>query len=279
MIIGDFFRLAIVVTILSGCMTSEPDFARIINESEPVSSTMRASFGVIGVLPTTAGSYFAFTQPVSTGDAIATLTARGMVTAADVSFKSDSYDIGSDMASFGAGLVLAGVYGAVGGVLTGVPEADMRKAEKAMNLAIRDEPLVPGVLVQIQRLISGSPPTNFMMIPAAMTTNASEASMTNADYRTLAGPDVDSLLLFKLVNERFAPGKGSNPRMAVDINLNVRIIRVSDGAELFMKTLEYQGGKLQFTRWGADDAKLFRAELQVAQRTFAEAIFAELHAE
>jgi hypothetical protein len=45
-----------------------------------------------------------------------------------------------------------------------------------------------------------------------------------------------------------------------------------DGAHL----RQYQGEKLQFTRWGANHAKLFRAELEVAQRTFAAAIFDEL---
>lgn len=45
---------------------------------------------------------------------------------------------------------------------------------------------------------------------------------------------------------------------------------------MFDKTLEYQGEKLQFTRWGANDARLFRAELEVAQQTFAAAIFDDL---
>jgi hypothetical protein len=45
-----------------------------------------------------------------------------------------------------------------------------------------------------------------------------------------------------------------------------------DGAHL----RQYQGEKLQFTRRGANHSKLFRAELEVAQRTFAGAIFDEL---
>jgi len=50
------------------------------------------------------------------------------------------------------------------------------------------------------------------------------------------------------------------------------LIRASDGTELYAETVEYRGSSSTFTQWAADEARLFREELDRASANIAESI-------
>jgi hypothetical protein len=268
--------IALVAVAFSGCQTYEDDFPRIINEPMPVSPAQRASFGLIGILPVDIATHFEFGQPDSPGEAADVIGTKAFIGLADTSTRSDEGHPGRQLGDLAFSAALAGMIGVFGGMLAGVPESDVRQAQTAMSRALRDNPLEAGIQTQLQRLVVKKHCQNLVPIPETIREKLIGQAITKKGLRALAGSGIDSVLCLRAESERFAPGTGLNPPMAVAINLQVQIVRVADGKLLFDKVLEYEGDKLPFTRWGANHARLFRGELQVAQRTFAGVIFDEL---
>ena len=68
-----------------------------------------------------------------------------------------------------------------------------------------------------------------------------------------------------------------SPALRLRVTLNARLIRVSDGEQLRTFSWEHEGPKATFLRWGKDDARLFRAELERAGRALAAKVVADLY--
>lgn len=268
-------RCAIVLAIsaLAGCRTGEDDFPRIVNEPMPVSPAQRSSFGVIGVLPADLAAHFEFGLPASPGEAADVIGARAFISLADTSMESDEGRRGRQMEEIAFSAALADVIGAFGGVLAGVPEGDVKRAQSAMSQALHDNPLEPGVETRLERLAAKKHCPNLVPVPETVRAWLKGNAVRKENLPALSGSGIDSVLCLQAEGERFVPGGGLNPPMAVDINLRLQIVRVTDGRVLFDKTLVYQGNRQIFTNWGAHKARLFRTELLMAQRTFAAVIF------
>lgn len=268
--------VVLAVVALVGCRTGENDFPRIVNEPMPVPPKLRSSFGVIGILPADLTANFEFGQPATPSEAAGVIGTKAFVALADSSMQCDEGHPGRQLGGLAFSAALAGVIGVFGGVLVGVPEGDVKRAQTAMNLALQENPLEPGIQAQLQRLAVKKQCRNLVPIPKTIRARLNGNAITKNNLRILAGSDIDSVLCLHVDNEQFMPGTGLNPPMAVNIILNLRIVRIADGKVLFDKTLEYQGNRQTFTNWGDHQAKLFRAELELAQRIFAGTIFNEL---
>ena len=76
-------------------------------------------------------------------------------------------------------------------------------------------------------------------------------------------------------------GSGINPPLTLVMNSRARLIRVSDGAELYLNTLVYHSRKRKLRDWGADNAQPFREEVDRAYQglaeRFVEYLFLEYH--
>lgn len=267
--------VVLAVGVLAGCRSGENDFPRIVNEPMPVPPAQRSSFGVIGILPADLTTNFEFGQPAGPGETMGDIGTKAFVGLADSSMQSDEGHPGRQLGDIAFSAALGTVIGVFGGVLAGVPEGDVKRAQAAMSLALRDNPLEPGIQTQLQRLAVKKHSRNLVPVPETLRARVKGNTISKENLQALAGSGIDSVLLLGVDNERFVPGTGLNPPMAVDINLKVEIIRIADGRVLFDKMLEYQGNRQPFTRWGENHARLFRAELQVAQHTFAAMIFDE----
>jgi hypothetical protein len=58
-------------------------------------------------------------------------------------------------------------------------------------------------------------------------------------------------------------GDGSvNPSLAVHLEARATLLRGDDGREIYSCPVHYRGPARKFTAWAANDAKLFREELQ-----------------
>jgi hypothetical protein len=55
-------------------------------------------------------------------------------------------------------------------------------------------------------------------------------------------------------------GEGVNPKLALEMNLEVRLFRTADGKDICSYPVHYRSGTRHFTAWAADDARLFREE-------------------
>ena len=268
--------IVLVAAMFSGCRTGENDFPRIVNEPMPVPPAQRSSFGVIGILPADLAAHFEFGQPARPGEAMGVIGTTAFVGLVDTSTQNDEGHPGRQLEDIAFSAAVAGVVGAFGGVLAGVPEGDVKRAQAAMSQALQDNPLETGIQKQLDQSAGKNLFQNLVPLPASGAARLNGNAITKENLRKLTGSGVDSVLCLQVDHERFVPGGGLNPPMVVEINLKVRIMRVTDGQLLFDQTLEYQGDAQPFTRWGENHAKLFRAELAVAQRTFAGVILDEL---
>jgi hypothetical protein len=268
--------VALAAVAMAGCRTGENDFPRIINEPMPVPPAQRSSFGVIGILPADLAAHFEFGQPARPGEAMGVIGTTAFVGLVNTSTQNDEGHPGRQLEDIAFSAALAGVIGVFGGVLAGVPEGDVKRAQAAMSQALQDNPLEAGIQKQLEQSAGKNLFQNLVPLPVSGAARLNGTAIAKKDLRKLTGAGVDSVLCLHVDNERFVPGGGLNPPMVVDVSLRVQIIRVTDGRLLFDQTLEYQGDAQPFTRWGENHAKLFRAELEVAQRTFAGVIFDEL---
>lgn len=56
--------------------------------------------------------------------------------------------------------------------------------------------------------------------------------------------------------------EGINPALGLSLGLRVRLLDARTGAELYYDYLDYRGPRHKFVAWAADDALVFRAELE-----------------
>lgn len=80
------------------------------------------------------------------------------------------------------------------------------------------------------------------------------------DYVLGAGPD--TALEIQVLSAALRGTDHANPALAMCVEARARLLRVSDGQELFSGLLNYRGHKHKFTVWGAHDARLFRQEME-----------------
>ncbi|HEU5070012.1 MAG TPA: hypothetical protein VFV96_06325 [Verrucomicrobiae bacterium] len=261
---------------LTGCYTTENHFARIVNEPGPVPPAVQSQFGVMGVLSADAAAQFQFTRPDDVGEAMGEIGAGSFAVLAKSAVEDEDASAGEKLEGVAFSAVLAVAAGVVGGLLTGVPEADLKRAQKEVQQALVDNPVEPGIGAQLLEIARVAPATNVVAVPGAVLTRLSQADLAQGNFRALAGSGIDSVLILRAVDQGFATERSLNPVMAVDLKLQLEVVRVADGAVLFANVLEYRGERRQFTRWGAHHARLFRAEIKAAQRTFAAVVFDEL---
>src|SRR5262249_16683665 len=69
---------------------------------------------------------------------------------------------------------------------------------------------------------------------------------------------------------------GVNPALALCVEAEARLIRLSDGAELYSCPVHYRSEQRKFTRWAAHDAQQFRQELQRCYREVSATIVNDL---
>lgn len=86
-----------------------------------------------------------------------------------------------------------------------------------------------------------------------------------------AAGHVDTVLEVRLEDVGFA-GCCINPPLALIVKVETRLLRVEDGKTLYESTLEYRSRTRKFVSWAANDAQMFRDELNRAAQSLAEKI-------
>jgi hypothetical protein len=90
------------------------------------------------------------------------------------------------------------------------------------------------------------------------------------NYSALIGKDYDSVLEVGIDQFGFQGGKGADPEIAFLMLAHVRLIRVSDNAELVSKVEEFKSPSRKLSEWIANDEKLLFDEINRAHRELAE---------
>jgi hypothetical protein len=97
---------------------------------------------------------------------------------------------------------------------------------------------------------------------------------TPAGY--LAAQGNDTALEIHIVNAALKGKRGINPQLALCVEAQATLYRVSDGAEIYSFPILYRGEGRKFVDWAANDAKPFREELKRCYRQMGDALVDQL---
>jgi len=160
----------------------------------------------------------------------------------------------------GAGVALAPVgagVGAVVGALTAPSSDEVEQSAAALQRAFADAD-VPRMLTA--RIIDAGGPRPIMAA---------------ADPDSPAADTVLALDALEISLTSKTPGGRGSLRLRMSMHGTLR--RASGGEELGTWAWEHEGRKASFVEWGADDARMFRAELERAQRSLAAQVIKDVY--
>ena len=271
------FGLLLIAT--TGCRSlddRDADFSRILNEPAPVSDSVRASFGTMGVVTTAARPQLLLESPRNFGDVFGGTAARSFAAMEKISFEESDNpaDDARALMFVAAGAVAAGL---VVGAFNSIPQSEVEKGQAAMSLALRDEPLDRGIQRELLKQAQGREIASFRPVPELLVDQIRVSNPTNLDLRALSGQDVDSVLVLNVERCGFASRFQGNPPLAFVALINADVVQARDGTMLHSGTVIYTSGRRHFNRWVANDAQLFRSELEKAQRLCAEVLLDQFY--
>ncbi len=162
----------------------------------------------------------------------------------------------------------------------GVSGEEVAASEGAIRTALATPTLQEALRDQVVRVAATRTPSSFVSLADQGPTQPSETS----NYRHLASDGIDGVL--ELAVQQLAlrslgsPGSGSiwsiraadlNPELALVATTRLRVLKLTDGTELYSHTMEQRGRGATFTEWGANDAQRLREAVeQLTQELAAE---------
>ncbi len=182
--------------------------------------------------------------------------------------------------AFVGGIVLAPV-GAVGGAIYGAASAE--RSEVTENLASRphgntlmrrsldhikiEEELRDRIaLIGVERTGHG-----FAILPHETFSTEKVSYQPNVDARrSLAAQGIDAVLDIHVTSFGLDAGGGDDPR--AELSLAFRTLWFAEGMPFSSRTWKYQGSRRRLSAWAANDAILFRQELDRAVDALATAL-------
>ncbi len=89
-------------------------------------------------------------------------------------------------------------------------------------------------------------------------------------------PHADTVLELMAYEPNLSGDEGFNPGLQLSLGLRVRLLDARTGAQRYYDYLDYRGPRHTFVTWAADDARLFRAEIERCLATLSAEIVAQL---
>ncbi|HWH70581.1 MAG TPA: hypothetical protein VNT26_14430, partial [Candidatus Sulfotelmatobacter sp.] len=98
--------------------------------------------------------------------------------------------------------------------------------------------------------------------------------VTASEYLVKQG--VDTALEIQVVSAALTGSGGANPSLTLTVEVRARLLRACDGQELYCCPVLYRSRPRRFTAWAAEDARLFRQELELCYQQMASAMVEQL---
>ena len=270
-----------------------------VTVAPPVPSpAVRENLGVVAIAPAQYvpnSNFVTFAKGKGAGAAKgAGLGAAGGASAAAIAAVAGPY--GMVVAALSV-LVLIPVDMAVGGVsgtLQAMPADTAKEVDSVINAAVAGLDAQNVLAQQLAAIVGDYPGIRLAMISAAGPVSAA----ARPDYAQLRSASVNTVLEIAITEigfESCGPGKGpvvvniyrvstaagceDDPKgRLVDLFLSAqaRLVRVADGAELFVRTFRYTSARREIPRWVAKDGRLLAEEFELAFRELAERMHDEV---
>jgi hypothetical protein len=173
-------------------------------------------------------------------------------------------------------LAAAGAVGLVEGLFAGVPTPELERSEAALRKALRDDPLEAGLQARLSQMAAAKGWKKLVAVPQGALPASTGGQ--RVDQRNLSALGIDSLLVITVSNQRFFLVRDMDPLLGYAAEVDIRVIRASDGKVLHADALQYLSRERHFTKWADHDAKTFRADMDDAQQLITACILEELFA-
>jgi len=248
--------LGLTAALLAGCATAP---------YRPPSEEIRAQVGTVGVISPRLSPEASVEGPTAgkgTGAAKgAGLGAAYMLGGGATSGHPLTFALGIALTPVGA--LVGGIYGAG----AAEPASAVQEAERTLKKAVAElkaQEAMRDLVLEVARS-----ETRYQFVSLA-------------EHDPLASEGIDTILEVSVPALGLAGPVGVNPPVAVVVEACAKLIRIGDGAELYAlppkdaHPLLFVSPGRRFVEWAAEDARLFREELDRAYRTLAEKIVDEL---
>jgi hypothetical protein len=143
----------------------------------------------------------------------------------------------------------------------GVPEKKLRAAQAQLSAAAREPALQEKLTAEVAQQLGPrlSPPV----------------MLVSHSLNPVRQPDETALGI--LVEKASLEGDGRiNPSLALCVQARATVFRGSDGVEVYSWPIHYRSSARKFTQWAANDARLFRQELNRCYQQIGSAIIDQL---
>ena len=173
----------------------------------------------------------------------------------------------------------------------GLTRSKLESARAALSAAALQSRPREAIAAEVARNLSAQSSLNVALISAPPAGEAHERSVAHpagaqaffASLRTVAGRNPssapvtgDTALEITVSYAGFTAADGINPRIPLTVEAQATLFRKSDGQPLYSCPIHYSSVQRTFAAWAADDARLFRQEVDRCYSQIADSVVKEL---
>jgi len=249
---------------------------------KPVSEEMRAQFGTIGIVSGSSKPKIQFHPEF----------AKGRLSGAGIGFSvglgggilygglvgaAASTPSGGLVAPFvvggGAAIggVVGGVYGGIEGAVNAVPKGESRRIEATVKNAFDGIGIQKTVVTSVFKNSLELSDYTFILLQ-----QDDFIISPQYDFKLLREKGINTILELNVKGGGFKEGKGKNPLIALFMKVNTRLIRTTDGSEIYSREFEYKSSIHHSAYWLDTDAPLLRDEIDNCLKELPRQIVGEL---
>ncbi|MFQ5958620.1 MAG: hypothetical protein ACE5LF_04550 [Alphaproteobacteria bacterium] len=275
------FRRWMIATLSAVMLLAAAGCAERAERSKPLSALppppredIRARIGVVGVAVAAEATRRDFQKPPGKGKGAAIGAAQGFGGSILLGMSGGGGgdpQVGALLAALGIAFApVAAVGGLVVGAVKGVPAEEVAAAEAALARAIDELGADRALQERVYRLVREHAARDAVMLTELATVEP------DATVASPVGGKIDSLLAIGVPSLALVGSGKINPPLVLVARAKVSLRDAAGGTRLYHTQVEFIGAAHTFTEWAADDARLFRAEIDRALGRLAEKIVDEV---
>ncbi len=236
---------------------------------KPPSEEMRAQFGTIGIVPASSAPKIQFRPDFAKGRLSGAGKGAGIGTGAGALYGLSIIARGGSCggqacaavaviaaASAAVGAVAGGVVGGIEGAVNAVPKAEAKKIEATIKNGFDGIGIQKTMASIVLKNCSELPDHTFILLG-----KDDFMISTQYDFSLLREKGINTILELNVKEGGFKEGKGKNPLIALFMKVHTRLIRTTDGKEIYSREFEYKSQKHHSADWLNSDAQLLREEI------------------
>ena len=276
------FRRRSIATLTAALLLATAACAERTDRPKPLSALpppptedVRAKIGVVGVAAADEATRRDFQKPPGKGKGAAIGAAQGFggsilggVYVGALTYDPLGLALGTALGI--AFAPVAAVGGLVVGAVKGVPAEEVAAAEAALSRAIDELGADRALQQRVYRLAGEHTGREAVMLNEVVNLER------DAPVAPLAGEKIDSLLAIGVPWLALVGDGKINPPLVLVARATVSLRDAAGGIRLYHTRVEFIGAAHTYTEWAADDARLFRAEIDRALGRLAERIVDEV---